>query len=153
MNALTRVLRYSAAAVIIAMCATAAQAQLPESEHKKMGKKWEEKFNKVIKDLKLSPEQQKAITEQRAQDKANFQALREKTRALRDEIGKELDKADTDPAKVASLMAQMKDIAGERIEQQIKGILAMKKILTAEQFKKLNDEIKPRGEHRRGGGP
>jgi Spy/CpxP family protein refolding chaperone len=150
MNRLSGLSRYGIAAVMTVVFASAAYAQLPEGDHAKMGRNWEERFSAIIKELNLSPEQQQAITQQRAQEKARSQELRQKMKAVRDEITLELNKDVTDTAKLDSFISRMKELTGERIEQQIKGILALKKILTPEQFKELNEKRK-QNEKRKGG--
>jgi Spy/CpxP family protein refolding chaperone len=127
----------------VMFCASTARAQLPDSEHKKMDKEFEEKFNAVIKELNLTAEQQEAITKQRSEDKANFEAMRKKNHELREAIRKELDGENTDMDKLSQLVSQTKELASQRIDGQIKGVLAMKKILTPEQFKLLSSKIKP----------
>ena len=117
-------------------------AQLPEGEHSKMGENWEARFNEIIKELNLSPEQQQAISLQRTQEKAKSQQLRQKMKSVRNEITLELDKEATDMIKVSSLVAQLKELTGNRIEQQIQGIMSLKKILTPLQFKALNEKRK-----------
>lgn len=143
MNALTRALKIGAVATMVCACAATAGAQLPDSQHKKWDKEHEQKFDAVIKELNLTAEQQEAITKQRSEDKAAFAQMRQKNRELREAVRKELDSENTDMAKLSQLVAQTKELAGQRIDAQINGILAMKKLLTPEQFKTLNSKIKP----------
>jgi Spy/CpxP family protein refolding chaperone len=150
MNTLSKSLGYCAAAAMIFVFTSAASAQLPEGDHTKMGKNWEEKFSEVIKELNLTPAQQQAITLERAQEKAQSQALRQKMKTVRDEITRELDLEVTDTAKVNSLVVQMKELTGNRIEQQIQEIMSLKKILTPAQFKALNEKRKNNTKHKGG---
>ncbi|MFA5099422.1 MAG: periplasmic heavy metal sensor [Candidatus Omnitrophota bacterium] len=154
MNTLSKFLKCSIAAVMIFGFASLAFAQLPEGDRAKMGKDWESRFNTIIKELNLTPEQQQAIGAQRSQDRARSQELRQKIKSARKEITAELDKEVTDTAKVDSLVAQMKELTGDRIEQQIQGIMSLKNILTPEQFKALNakkEHNHKRNERRQGG--
>jgi Spy/CpxP family protein refolding chaperone len=150
MKMLSRVSRVSAAAAAMIVLAAAAYAQLPEGDHAKMGKNWEERFNAIIKELRITPEQQQAISQQRTQEKTRSQELRQKMKSVREEITVELNKEVTDTAKLRSLISRMKELTGERIEQQIKGILELKKILTPEQFKELNEKRQQNEKHKGG---
>ena len=140
MNALPKFLKYSTTAVMILIFTSMACAQLPEGAQSKMGKGWGDQFNEVIKELNLTPKQQQAITQQRTQEKAQSQEMRQKIKVVRDQITQELNKQATDTAKVNSLVSQLKELTGQRIEHQINGIIALKKILTPEQFKMLNEK-------------
>jgi Spy/CpxP family protein refolding chaperone len=150
MNALQKFLKYGTTAAVILVFSSMAFAQLPEGNRPKMGKGWDEQFNEVIKELNLTPKQQQAITQQRTQEKAQSQELRQKIKAVRDQITQELNKQTTDTARVNSLVAQLKELTGQRIDHQIKGIIALKKILTPEQFKMLNEKTE-QGKMHRGG--
>jgi Spy/CpxP family protein refolding chaperone len=150
MKALSKVFGYGVVAAMIFVFTSMACAQLPEGDHAKMGKNWEERFNKTIQELNLTPAQQQAITQQRAQERAQSQELRQKIKSVRDEITRELDKETTDTVKVNALVAQMKELTGNRIEQQIQGIMALKKILSPAQFKALNEKRGQNEKHKGG---
>jgi Spy/CpxP family protein refolding chaperone len=153
MNEPAKIFRYVTGAIAaVFVCTTIAVAQLPEGDHAKREKDWEAKFNEIVRELNLTPEQKQSMTRQRAQEKTQSQELRQKTRAVREQITQELNKDITDTATVNPLVAQLKELTGQRIEQQIQGIMSLKKILTPEQFKKLNEKRqKDEKNHRRGG--
>jgi Spy/CpxP family protein refolding chaperone len=150
MKALSRLSGYGTAAAMILIFTTMACAQLPEGSRSKMGKGWEDRLNEVIKELNLTPKQQEAITQQRTRERAQSQELRQRIKAVRDQITQELNKQTTDTARVDLLVAQLKELTGQRIEQQIKGIIALKKILTPDQFKTLNEKTE-HGKMHKGG--
>jgi Spy/CpxP family protein refolding chaperone len=150
MNARSKFLVGGVAAAMMFVFTSVAGAQLPEGDQAKMGKKWEARFGEIIKELDLTKEQQQAITQQREREKAQSQELRQKMKSVRDEITRELDKEATDTAKVNSLVAQLKELTGNRIEGQIQGIMALKKILTPAQFKTLNEKRKQNDMHKGG---
>lgn len=110
-----------------------------------------ENFDAVVKELQLTPAQEQQIAEQKNREKEQVLGLREKMRAVRIELSRELDKESVDNAKVASLVAEMKELIGQRIENKINGIIAMKSILTPEQFRVLNEKNRKSGYHRKSG--
>jgi Spy/CpxP family protein refolding chaperone len=141
-----RVMAISAMCAVSLLQANRSFAQ-DRQEH---GKKHEEIFENIIKELNLSPEQQQRIAAQKAKEKEGSAVLREQMKNLRDELGKELEKEVTDKGKVDALVAQMKELTGKRMENKIEGILSLKEILTPEQFKALNEKTrKSEGEKRR----
>ena len=151
MQTRSKLLGYSVAAAMMFVFTSVACAQLPEGDQSKMGKNWEARFSEIIKELDLTQEQQQAITKQRTQEKAQSQELRQKIKSVRDEITAELNKESTDTAKVNSLIAQLKNLTGNRIEQQIQGIMFLKKILTPAQFKALNEKKQRQNGKHKGG--
>jgi Spy/CpxP family protein refolding chaperone len=100
------------------------------------------RFGNIVKELKLSPEQQQQIVEQRKKEREQAQQIREKLKATRDELSRQLDKENPDKAKVYSLVSEMKELIGKRIEQKVDRILSLREILTPEQFRKLNERTK-----------
>jgi len=101
-----------------------------------------EKFEKIIQELDLSPEQQELINKQRAghreKRRQTFQTLRTK----RLELKQELEKQDVDKKKIDSLVSEIKPLLGKLLDLRVESILAMKEILTPEQFEKLQRDIK-----------
>jgi Spy/CpxP family protein refolding chaperone len=152
MKILAKFIGYSSIAVMLFVFTSMACAQLPETDHAKTDKKRDDKFAEIVKELKLTAEQQQAVTLQRSQEKAQSQELRQKTRAVRDQITQELNNENTDIVKVNELVSQLKELTARRIEQQIQGIMSLKLILTPAQFKTLNEKrLKEEKERKRGG--
>ena len=77
--------------------------------------------------------------------------VRESIRAKREELRDELDKEQTDPAKIEAITSELKKLEGDRVDQEVKGILGMKETLTPEQFKKLRSREHRGGRHERKG--
>jgi len=151
MNKLSGNRAYSIAAAVLLVFTSAACAQLPDSDQAKMGKNFESKFSEVIKELNLTPEQQTAITLQRSQERAKSRELRTKIKDVRDLITQELNKDSTDTAQLDLLVSRLKELTVLRIEHQIQGIVALKKILTPEQFKILSEKTKHEHKRHKGG--
>jgi Spy/CpxP family protein refolding chaperone len=100
----------------------------------------EKKPDDVFKELKLSPEQQQKIADQRNQEKEQAKELKEKMAATRNRLKQELDQPVPDKAKVYALIAEMKELMGKSLEQKVEQIFSLKEILTPEQLKLLNQK-------------
>ncbi len=155
MDTRSRGFRYALAALLVLSCATRAFAQPSGREQ---GKKWgagKDKFDSVIKELNLTPEQQQKIADQRTQEKEQAQAIQQKLAATRSRLHQELEQASPDKAKVYSLLGEMKELTGKRMEQRVERIFSLKEILTPEQFKTLQQktggpESNKEGRHEKG---
>lgn len=145
-------LRCASLAVMSFVLASSAFAQLPDADQAKKTRKWEAKFSEIVRELKLTEEQQKAMAQQHSRERVRSLELRQKMRTVRDQITAELNKEATDTAKVNALVADLKALTGQRIEHQIQGILELKKILTPEQFASLNEKRQRDHQRRKGGG-
>ncbi|MDD5347097.1 MAG: Spy/CpxP family protein refolding chaperone [Candidatus Omnitrophica bacterium] len=110
----------------------------------------DEHFDAVFKELNLTPEQQQKLFGQRSFQEKQRAVLREKMSVLRKEMTAELNKEKTDRKRLKVLVDRMKVLMGERIQHRVESILALKDILTPEQFKKLNEKMN-RFEFRKGG--
>ncbi len=119
-------------------------------ETKRHGDEWqrddlehrEKMMNKLAKELGLTPEQQQQIKKQHNQQKEKGKALRNEIRQKRLALKEELEKQDIDKRKIYLLIAEIEGLMGDQLEQRVEGILAMREILTPEQFKKLENERK-----------
>ncbi len=94
-------------------------------------------FDKMAQELNLTAEQKAALDKQRETTMPKMKALKDKMRASREQLKTELDKAQPDKAKLASLVEEMKNLTGEQIQMKIDKVLAMKTILTPEQSAKM----------------
>jgi Spy/CpxP family protein refolding chaperone len=115
-------------------------AETSTHDLEKTGKGREALFEKTIKELNLTPQQQERIAAQKKKEKEDSVENRARMKELRDQLRVELDKPSVDKARIHSLTSGMKVLAGKRIEKKVEGILALKEILTPEQFKALNEE-------------
>lgn len=106
---------------------------------------------KMMKELDLTPEQNEKFKAQRKEQSAAMKKVRESIRAKREELRDELDKEQTDPAKIEAITSELKKLEGDRVDQEVKGILGMKETLTPEQFKKLRSREHRGGRHERPG--
>ena len=116
--------------------------QYADIQHKHAGKQ------DFMKELNLSPEQKSQITKQQDMNKEKVSELRDKMRAKRLELKQELEKPTVDTNKINAIIADIKTLMGEQLDFRVNNILAMKQILTPEQFKKLQDMKE--GKHKKG---
>jgi len=128
---------------------------LTEEEVQMIKKKRErkEKFKEKMKEkLGISDEQQQKLQEHRQSHRGQAKQYFESMKELKKQLNAELEKAEFDEEKVRSLNEQLKSIKNEMADHRIEGILAVREILTAEQFKKFH-EFKGDKNGKRGGMP
>jgi len=101
-------------------------------------------FKKMSDELKLTPQQREQLTKQREEFTAKSKDLRDKMQASRAGLKAELDKPAPDKAAVDNLVSEMKNMAGQQIQNKVDKVLAMKQILTPEQFTKMGESMKDR---------
>ena len=142
MNRRLRQITCSLAVIAALFFTSIAYAQSFKERFWKKGQAAPETSDTIIKELKLSPQQEQQITEQRNKQKQQSEEFGQKFKASRDELSSELNKEAPDKAKVQALVSEMKEIMGKRIEQRVEKILLLKEILTPEQFKQLNEKTR-----------
>lgn len=95
----------------------------------------------MLKDLNLTPEQREQLKAHREANRQAMNALRDELKAKRAELRQEISRAETDMAKLEQIKAAMKDLSGRQVDQRIDSVLSLKKILTPEQFQKMNAKM------------
>ena len=136
-----------AVAVVMVVAASSAWA----GEGWKDGKSDAEKtarFEKMTKELGLTADQKAALTKQREAYGASAKALREKMKASREQLKTELDKPAPDKAKIDAIIAQTKDLVGQQMQAKVDKVLAMKTVLTPEQYAKMKAKMDEKMEQR-----
>jgi Spy/CpxP family protein refolding chaperone len=96
-------------------------------------------FKKMAEELKLTPEQKSQLDKQRDEFMAKTQVLREKIKTMRTALRQELDKPTSDKAHIDRLVTELKDAVGEQIRIKVDSVIALKQVLTPEQFAKMNE--------------
>lgn len=144
---------FLAAALFLSMPAYAGEGQGPGG---KPGERGEKMMQKMTEDLGLTAEQQAQMKAQRESQKGKMEASFARTKEIKDAMRAELDKAETDAAKVKAYVDQLTDLYRQKLEQRVESVQGMKKILTPEQFSKLVEKMKAKkaewekeGKHRR----
>jgi protein CpxP len=101
---------------------------------------------RVFQELNLAPEQKKQLevnrSAQRQETEKLFNAIKQKQEQLR----QALNNSETTQSSIAPLANEIKSLQAELLDNRIRGILAVKAILTPEQFAKFQEMAKNRQE-------
>lgn len=110
-------------------------------------------FEEMSKELGLSAEQKEALAKQRESSRPKLDELRQKSRAAREALRAELDKAKPDEARISELVSDLKSYAGDKVQIMVDRMLAMKKVLTPEQSARMREIMeKKKAEFKEKGG-
>jgi len=105
----------------------------------------------IFKDLNLTADQEKQMKglfeHQKEDEKKKF----EKIRGLQDKLDKEFLKDVPDESRIRSAAKDIKNIQSELLDEHFNHLLALRKVLTPEQFKKFIEKGKKMREKRGGG--
>lgn len=142
MNTRSRKISVSLAIIAALLIASLAHAEPQRGLRIKINPAGQGRFHGIVQELNLSPQQQQQIAERRSKEKQQIQEFIQQLKACRQELNRELEKATPERAKVSKLVAQMKELIGMRIAGRVEGILFLKKTLTPEQFKVLQDKTR-----------
>lgn len=108
---------------------------------------------KMVKELGLTPEQDKKLEENRTAQREQMKGLREAIKANKTALDEAMKKPGVTRAEVEPIVTEMKALNAKMLDQRIDGIFAVKQILTPEQFAKFQEKThKKWGEkHGKGG--
>ena len=112
------------------------------------GDNGKKEFTRVMEKLDLSAEQKEQIDSQRDEQKAQFKKVIDDLKKAKEALKDELDKPDSDQNAVDKLAARIKSCQGQLVDLRINGILAIKRILTLEQFVQMKGQMDLRREIR-----
>jgi Spy/CpxP family protein refolding chaperone len=102
----------------------------------------EKKMDNIIEELGLSPEQKEAILEHKKSHRQEMEETHKAMREKHDALKAELEKEELDQARIKALVAEIKELEGSMVDARVEGILAIRKILTLEQFKIFQEKTK-----------
>ncbi len=102
----------------------------------------------LMKKLGLTEGQEEALREQREGHREKIRSLMEDLRNKKAQLRTELEKEEVDKEKIDSLINEIKPLLGNQIELRVEGALAMREILTPEQYKKFQEFTKKK--HKKG---
>lgn len=146
----TKIGRSLAAAVVAAMVFSQSGVYAGEALNTPQdAAKKEARFKKMSEELQLTPQQKEQLTKEKEEFASRSKDLREKIKTARTGLKMELEKPAPDKAKVNSLVTEIKDMVGQQIQNRVDKVMAMKQILTPEQFNKMNASMKEHKQHRR----
>jgi Spy/CpxP family protein refolding chaperone len=142
----TKMSKVLAVTIVAAMVLTISSAYAGEGWKGAEGKGDREAyFKKMTAELQLTPQQKTELDKQREEFGAKTKDVRERINSARKALREELDKPTPDMAQINSLVGQIKDLTGQQLQAKVDKVLAMKKVLTAEQINKMKTLREERG--------
>ncbi|MBN1354073.1 MAG: periplasmic heavy metal sensor [Candidatus Omnitrophica bacterium] len=109
-----------------------------------------DKFERLSDELGLTDEQKTRLDKQKEVFKEKNIAFMDKIYAKNKELKAELEKPEIDRESVNNIIDDIQKLTGEKLRNRVDNILAMKNILTQEQFEKLQQKMeKKRHGHKR----
>ena len=150
----TRMIRRAALVSLILMIyAPVAFARFDEEWGARSQERLEAKWDAVFKEVGLSEEQLKQIEHERGLRKEAREQMRAQLKDKREALRQALDAPKTDRAQIDTLVGELSVLATERIKTRVDSVLAIKEILTPEQFAQLRERKQEMSKSRRGKGP
>ena len=107
------------------------------NRHEEMREKMRAKMLEVFKQLDLSPEQEKQLQAHRRSHMGQGKEFWENMKAKKEAIRNELQKEELNMENVYKIHNELKDLLIQKADHRLEGILEVRKILTAEQFRKF----------------
>jgi Spy/CpxP family protein refolding chaperone len=143
-------------AVVISFFFTAGPVQAQDNDvydkpRQKRVEQKQEKLDRMIEMLGLSNEQVEELKAHRQARKESNEKLHLALREQKEELRDELDKPESDNARIKKIADSIKKIQSEMVDERIKGILEIKAILTPEQYAKFKEKVghyKDRNKHK-----
>ncbi len=149
MNIRLRQIIYSLGIVGVMLLTSNVYSQPPEdsfNRHEEMREKMKAKMLEVFKQLDLSPEQEKQLQAHRKNHRGQAGEFREDMKAKKDALRDELQKEELNMEEIYKIHNELKSMLSQKADHRLEGILEVRKILTAEQFRKfceLRKEMHP----------
>ncbi len=144
MNAKLRQVIYSLGIIGVMLLSSNAYSQprgdsfnRPDEMRGEMREKMRAKMQEVFKQLDLSPEQQEQLQAYRKNHREQGREFRKDMKAKKEAIRNELQKEELNMENVYTIHKELKDLLIQKADHRLEGILAVRKILTAEQFRKF----------------
>ena len=119
----------------------------PDEMRGEMREKMKARMLEVFKQLDLSPEQEEQLKTHRKNHRGQGKEFRENMKAKKEAIRNELQKEELNMENVYTIHKELKDLIMQKADHRLEGILEVRKILTAEQFRKfceLRKEMHPK---------
>jgi Spy/CpxP family protein refolding chaperone len=139
MNVRLRKIIYSLGIVGVMFLTSNVYSQ-PPAEHfnrQEMREKMKAKMLEVFKQLDLSPEQEKQIQAHRKNHREEGREFWENMKAKKEAIKNELQKEELNMENIYKTHNELKDLLLQKADHRLEGILEVRKLLTAEQFRKF----------------
>ncbi len=107
------------------------------NRHEEIREKMKARMLEVFKQLDLSPEQEEQIQAHRKNHRGQGREFRENLRAKKEAIRNELQNEELNMEEIYRIHNELKGLLSTKADHRLEGILEVRKILTAEQFRKF----------------
>lgn len=139
------------AILILGVCSIpSAHAGQTADEFSKKHGRMEKKIQEIYSQLNLTPEQKKDLENNKLANREKRKALFEKMRSQKEALNQELMKADLDMAKIIEIQNNIKALQSQIADERLESILAVRKILSAQQFASFITQMEKSRQERRG---
>ena len=96
-------------------------------------------YQDMTEKLDLSEEQKEQLNTHRGRQKARMKELKKELKTTHEALRKELKNCDSDESAIKSTVTRLKKVQAQLLDQKVDNFLAMREILTPEQFRKMNE--------------
>ncbi|HTY45941.1 MAG TPA: periplasmic heavy metal sensor [Patescibacteria group bacterium] len=110
-----------------------------------------QELDNFIKDLNLTPQQQEQIKKQRNEHFEKNRGAGDELRQKRLKLKQELEKEVPDRKLINALVADINTLTARKLQDRVDSILAIKEILTPQQYKAFQEKIRSHAGPRREG--
>ncbi len=142
MNARLRQVIYSLGIVGVMLLTSNVYSQ-PQGDnvnrHEEMREKMKARMLAVFKQLDLTPEQEEQLKAHRNNHREQSGEFWKSLRAKKEAIRNELQKEELNMEEIYKIHDELKGLLSEKADHRLEGILEVRKILTAEQFRKFSE--------------
>jgi Spy/CpxP family protein refolding chaperone len=111
------------------------------NEQQKSHEGGEREKGKLFKELKLTPEQEKKLEDNRKAQQEQLSSLREALKTNHNKLQAKLKDPAVTRSAVEPLVSEIKSLQAKLVDNRIDGIFAVKSILTPEQFVKFDQIV------------
>ncbi len=116
----------------------------------KRREKMEKNTETIYNQLNLSESQKKQLDENKLHSREKRKTLYEKMRSYKQALNQEIMKPQLDMAKIDEIQRSIKTLQAQMVDDRLESILAVRKILTAEQFTQFITQVEKSRQEFRG---
>lgn len=129
------------ALVIMALSAAGTVFASSDCQREGANKDHKGRMEALVKELNLTADQQRQLEESRTAYRQQAGELRGKIKEKRGALKTALSKPGVTKEGVEPIVAEIKTLQAQMVDQRVDGILSVKKILTPEQFEKMQQKM------------
>lgn len=137
--------------LVLGICTVATAQPDRKGEFKeKRRERVENKIHGIYTQLNLTPEQRKKLEDNRQNNREKRKELSERIRSYKEALNQEIMKPQLDMAKINEIQGSIKGLQAQMADDRLESILAVRKILTAEQFTQFITQVEKSRQEFRG---